>query len=344
MAPLFGISKRPGQAGTRRLPAFSSAEADDWVPWRGIYRNARVSHGWADDVARNQLAQAMEGLAQTRVGHINAHGIDPDTGVAYTADGLLAKYDAIFLPAAGSHYARMEFKQAKQKAGETVAAWHARLRYIFLRAEPGADTETSRDLMETFVLGLEDPSVRSYTFRDFPATYELALHRATMQAAAEQVLDPKGKSNNIFSIDAPTERDLAFTGRAKKTERGRQVEIERVMPNRDMNDGRCFRCDQPGHIRADCRVNLNRQERERRGVRAVEKFGNSRRNFSGRSRNQRNPGRTTNTSSTQRGKLTVSELRQQINTLTEALEEAHAAEDTAQMEVDMAAREMEEGN
>ncbi len=216
-------------AGGKRLPAFSSAEPDDWIPWKNVFRTTVAIRGWDDVTARNHLANSMEGQANLRTSHIDIFADNPATRSPWTASELLAAYDAVFLPESGGQLARAHFKIAKQNEKETIQQWHARLRTLHSRADPNADTEMSLDLREQFIGGLRHPVVKDRTYNDFPRTYTEALHSATNREAALTVLNPSAmKAHN------PNSPSLS------------QLDLEAVS-----NTG-CWNCGKEGHFRSEC--------------------------------------------------------------------------------------------
>ncbi len=216
-------------AGGKRLPAFSSAEPDDWIPWKNVFKTTVVIRGWDDVTARNHLANSMEGQANLRTSHIDIFADNPATRNPWTASELLAAYNAVFLPEFGGQLARAHFKVAKQNDKETIQQWHARLRTLHSRADPNADTEMSLDLQEQFISGLRHPVVKDRTYNDFPRTYTEALHSATNREAALTVLNPSAmKAHN------PNSPSLS------------QLELEAVS-----NTG-CWNCGREGHFRSKC--------------------------------------------------------------------------------------------
>ena len=234
----------PGR-GTQRLLPLTSTDPAEWIAWRNNFEAACLMQGWTDVQARNQLHYSMQGDANMLVNHINPFVNNPATADAWTKGELLAAYDALFLPEAGSHLARAEFKVAKQKAGEPIGKWHGRLRTLFLRANPGEPTETNRDLREGFLLGLSDPEIKRQALGDSPATYAAALERAMQRAAVAKLIQGQSQGENkghgLYSMDSLSTED----GQG-------QLQAVRRKPPAHVNDGKCFLCNQPGHIRADC--------------------------------------------------------------------------------------------
>ena len=219
--------------GNRKLEAFSSGDGVEWLAWRNNFEITATINGWPPQRARRELAASMTGVAKQYVRDI-AIG---DGGLAANVPPealLLDLYEARFLPAAAGDLARVSMRDARQIEEETILAWHARLRGLFVRAYPQllpADIENSQDLRDTFILGLANSEVRGDTWKARPQTYMAALTQATNQHAGLQVL--QARTNTAPLARVKQEPNINALGGGTE---GRQ----------------CYNCQQVGHLRDDC--------------------------------------------------------------------------------------------
>ena len=225
------------QTGARRLPAFTTADPQDWIAWRIVFEKVRAYRGWEGDQAVGELTTAMQGLAARMVSDINTTGRE--------WGDILKDYGNRFLPEAASKLARQDFKSAKQKEDETIVQWHTRIRELFLRAHPTLPTETSVELIEAFIMGLANPKVRELTAHEQPNRMARALESATNRAAVAQSL-------------------MQHDGLE-----GDKARIGAMQPRRNVKfpDSKgCWHCDQEGHQMRNCpkRGNNNNRGNSRR--------------------------------------------------------------------------------
>ena len=222
---LLAAVRLPPAGTDKKLTPFVTGESADWIAWKQTFLHVWRLKGWNQEVAKAQLAAAMEGAACRMVSDIP---IDAAPGnPAITCLALLEAYGNRFLPPAQSRLARQGFKDAQQKADESITAWHTRVRELFQRAHPNADLEHSIELVERFLLGLYDSKVREFTFLKLPQTMAQALTEASDAAATVACLrktDGYGSRPAVQALDA-----VGAVSNAK-----------------------CYRCGDTGHFRRDC--------------------------------------------------------------------------------------------
>ena len=170
----------------KRLTVFSSTDATEWTAWKETFQKTVLLNNWQDDMARNQLAAALEGSARRIVSDI------PTDQPGLTCAQLLQAYDRRFLPEAQTRFAVITFENAKQEETETELEWHTRLRELFVRAYPGDNMETSAILINHFIRHLKNPRILDHCYMVNPATYNAALTEATNKAAANAMINYMG--------------------------------------------------------------------------------------------------------------------------------------------------------
>ncbi len=119
-------------------------------------------------------------VAQGDVGDVLPPGLAAGAAIPDAQDAtlLLNLYEQRFLPAAASDIARVTFRQASQKEDEPILAWSSRLRLLNSRAYPNmpaADQETNTDLIEAFVVRLNNKVTADRIWNRRPDTYAQAL-------------------------------------------------------------------------------------------------------------------------------------------------------------------------
>lgn len=267
----------PREGHGKRLTPLKDSSPDAWTAWRIVFQNVANLKNWNDQEAKGQMIAAMEGDCARLVGDIEipAH---------YSAAQALDLYSDRFIPAAYGRMARMKFKSAAQEANETIVAWHARLRELYLRAHPNyaAWLETTPEIIETFILHLSHPEVRAKTLDAEVATYSDALTVACSKAATIVVRDQcegGGKGGNgIQAItgggDVNAVSDTCFVCQASDhfarrcPHRGRLTTSELRRVNEEMR-----RVRDRGAARRGGRGGRGRPPQPRRGVDLVQQMG-----------------------------------------------------------------------
>ena len=188
-----------------RIRTFCSTDPDEFRTFeRHVEYIVAIHEDWNFRRARLEIAQAMSGAAAEIVRHIDI-GVQ---GVAVGAVGdwrdLLAQYRACFSTDAHQDAARGEFNFAEQEEGETLIAFHARLRAMFLRAypnTPAADVEVSPILRDKFLAGLRDAYTSRHTYTQRPATYAAMLETATtMETSRKFTKSERNKGGGRKSV------------------------------------------------------------------------------------------------------------------------------------------------
>ena len=236
--------------GKRRLELFKSGDGVEWMIWRRHAEMTATINGWNHQRRRREYAAAMQGEAALWVSDIPLNDAAPAGGDAADSADLLDAYGARFLPTAGADVVRVSFRSAEMAEGETLLAWHSRIRNLFVRAYPNvaaADVNANADLKDRFILGIRDPRVREHTWNRRPADFAAALTEASNMAAGEHVLHNRTNKEDPFAVKREIHHlgdfgdEIAATG--SKGGGGQ----------RKGDDRECYRCHKKGHIARFCR-------------------------------------------------------------------------------------------
>ncbi len=129
----------------------------EWLQWRAGFANIRALNVWGHAVAVAHIKAAMSGYVAMAVQGRN-HAIPNE---------LLNLYEAKFCTAAASVQARQQFLASSQDEGESITAWHMRVKMLYRRSDVAANTETTKELIDKFIFGLAHEKVleRTLDFR-----------------------------------------------------------------------------------------------------------------------------------------------------------------------------------
>ena len=137
---------------------------------------------------------AKQCVADFPVGDGLLAGLAPGGAIPNVQDAslLLNIYEQRFLPAVACDTARVNFRQAFRKEGESIIAWSARLCLLHSRAYPNmptTDQETNTDLIEAFVICLSNKVMVDRVWNRRPDTHAAALYYANDAAASKRILN-----------------------------------------------------------------------------------------------------------------------------------------------------------
>jgi hypothetical protein len=154
---------------------------------------------------------------------------------------VLDQYEAKFVTAANSSYARRLFREAKQQSDESLVAWHTRLQMLYRRSNPLADVEHTVEVREKFIEGLIHPVIKEFVMDTNPETMSRALVVATAKAGTLASMErDKGhhrrttSSHNIFAMDGFNSNEDGDKGPMNAMTR------------------RCYVCQSEDHLQREC--------------------------------------------------------------------------------------------
>ena len=185
---------QPPRRPLAKYPKYFNEEAKDggWLLWRSQFLEAAGINQDDDVLARRQAKLQMSMAAGTLV-----YDLQPEDFPNLQA--FLDALESRFIPEAEANLAKVSFEKAVQTTGETIQAFHGRLRMLYRRAYPRSPGE--EPLVRRFVVGLRDPKVQEQVIRKDPRTYFAALQAAQNElAVAKQV--------SHYQVGAPMSQDL----------------------------------------------------------------------------------------------------------------------------------------
>jgi len=207
-------------------------------------------NNWDNVQARREIASSMTGLAKTFTRNIDVGDVVPQGQQVAPFEDLLTAYDGAFVPAAASQMARRTLRSHGQLPDETIAAWHARFRNLFMRAHPnlhGAALEEEPYLSELFCEGLLNPNIRIDTYKSKPANYTEALANANDSWSAYSLMVEAKPAKNIMYVSDP----------ASQVATSEPVKSIAYVPGPSTQDSAstlCWFCSKGGHQRVDCEL------------------------------------------------------------------------------------------
>lgn len=242
--PVPNDQLQPGRVHIKP-PSFTNAKGTtSWVAFRNRYENAAALNQWTDLTARQMLQHYVTGEA----GDVTLD-MYPQNYASLRV--MLDAYQQVFLSEAESVAAVTEFENLRQGAAESALAYHGRCQMLFRRAHPGASADMANKLMmRQFIKGLRSQSLRLELYKEggrITTLRELLKRVQTHYSALAMV---KGEAANTASSDQPTEKGAALMEVGALLDEKCSCSINAL--TKKAEGPRCWRCQQLGHIKAEC--------------------------------------------------------------------------------------------
>jgi hypothetical protein len=202
----------PERAGSTRLKAFSSTDAEEWMSLKKHYLEVCEINAWPNICRVREARAAMaEKAARHSANVVPVYVADlaanPPVQITTWQD-LIARYQENFMPPAAGVYSRAEYNIAKQISSEDVGGWHARLCDLYNRAYPGEEVNHNLPLIEKFVTQLINKEVGKFVFERDPATFAAALALAQTKTATDVTFKTTSRANiHAFANPSATMAD-----------------------------------------------------------------------------------------------------------------------------------------
>ena len=243
-----------------KLQPFTSIDPDSWIAWRKHFELEAQSRQWNDEVGKRQLLGAMQGDAFHYVSNI-----DPNEA-GLTVQGMLNRYQAIFLPQNDPDVAREKFDVAHRREGEDILHWHARIQALFRRGFPNRDAENDEMVRDKFRKGINHIELGHQLKLANPQTMTDALQVARVhdvaikeRQAAEAAMSFK-RETGTYSISSISHDDdvinaaIALLTKAKIRENQGSPAVPTIQNKfkKSTSNSRCFVCNRFGHWKNEC--------------------------------------------------------------------------------------------
>ena len=266
-APCWGADQIKDSSWDMHLQAFNS-----------YVRLTRMS----DEMAKEMLVTSVKGPKSNLLLGLGPGAVGWDN-LSYR--DLQTELTAIFRPAAEYSMARNNYKARKQATTESVQAYAAAKKSLYLQAYPQANAQTATELTNDFISGLVVPEVIRQVLNKGPYNSLSAATNAALQATgAERELVQLGFKKDTTGLESqasynPSRAEIELqTGiRAEpmdvnalapeldeldleddQTDNVDQIDIQQyefclaALTNNGIFAGNCFRCGIYGHSARNC--------------------------------------------------------------------------------------------
>ena len=267
-------NSEPHNQGVKCKPATYDG-ISSWIDYKSHFDMVALVNNWTENQKGLYLAVSLRGQAQAVLG-------DLPTDVRSNFVTLVNALEERFAPTSQTELYRVQFRERKQKASETLPEMGQAVRRLSNLAYPTAPREVRETLAkDQFIDGLFDSEMRLKIKQSRPINLDEAIRLAVELEAFNQAessnrvnrghLRSTNQSENIDSTDI---NSRAHTGAMEKIEMsmktmegmiktlqseleqmksaGNSFDNKRWVTNNKRNKG-CFNCGKLGHFQAECR-------------------------------------------------------------------------------------------
>ena len=168
----------PPQRARAKLKHHTSILPSDWRDFRIRADNSRVQNEWNDQSAKRMVKAALTEAAGRRTRTVEVGG-DPDAvpvpDDVKTYEEFMNELQGRFQHQSASALAIHEFNRASMRSDEDYLSWHNRLQDNFILAYPDRDSQTDRDLIRQYILGLQERVIADHLMDREPVNYQQCL-------------------------------------------------------------------------------------------------------------------------------------------------------------------------
>ena len=253
-----------------------------WKNFRSNFELVNELNGWKDDRAILKMRTAMREDAHRAIEHLS---FDPQTTITEALD----KVENVFINPSSLDLAEAKFEAACREPGETLQAWHIRVRELYMRAFPfEKDVEKQKRLKDKFILKCRDQRLTLWVrdkegYRDFTYTEVLTKAQDHEGNVSSTALAYEGRRNRHIQEVNSTEmgfiqeispneeeddkEDLANLTDARIHQLSAFLHKTEPFPlkkNENKSSGGCFHCGETGHMIRACKLFTDAVQRIKR--------------------------------------------------------------------------------
>ena len=254
-----------------------------WKNFRANFEIVNQLNKWEDERALLKLRAAMREDAHRAIEHL----VFPDN---ISIKDALDVVEKVFINPSSLDLAEAKFEAASREPGETLQAWHIRVRELYMRAFPHEkDVEKSKRLKDKFILNCRDQRLTLWVrdkdgYRNFTYTDVLTKaqdHEGNVQATALAYEGKRGRQIQELSLETESKEsmpseDLPSTQEylgnlTDKNIHQMSALLHKTTPFAlrkpgvgSAKPGACFHCGETGHLIRNCTTFQNAVQRIRR--------------------------------------------------------------------------------
>lgn len=228
--PSFPATSRTKEHESAKL---TEVDATKWIMFRDNFETTLKLNKWDDERAKLKLRAAVRDEAKQAVHHIVM--LD-----SWDIARALDEYQKVFVHPAATDLAEVELQRASRKPEETLLDFHTRLRFLFSRARPTEEAESSKvlkDLYATRVNSLNLSKELRATGQIRQETYQQLLARAQDVEAGFKTVQDAYKGHRGLHAMQLYDEEFAVGAVGALTE-----------------TRTCYACQETGHIARDCKT------------------------------------------------------------------------------------------